>query len=343
MLRVRSLALAAAGSVLGFSVNACDYCLISQGISPLDTVNGRGVRLTQRYTSLDSVFDGEDEITNPGAEETYYTTELSAFWSPIPRLTVLGVLPIRVTRVDGHLEHGHGHGEEEADHHDELTEDGDHHEATDLGPVVEDQHGGDEGLGDISLLFRFKAFEQHTLATTTTVALLGGVKVPSGTTDGHADNGDFLDAHAQLGTGSTDGLVGAALQHARGRWMLAANLLVAVKGEGEAGGIDYEYGNSANYDVNLRYRVQPAMVGAGAQQTFVSLGLVGEVRDTETLAGSELDGTGGHVVFIQPGLQQQWSPRVIFEVSAQVPVHHSVRGIQLSDDLKIIGSATMIF
>jgi len=31
---------------------ACDFCLIHQGISPLDTQNGKGLRINQRYTLL---------------------------------------------------------------------------------------------------------------------------------------------------------------------------------------------------------------------------------------------------------------------------------------------------
>ena len=71
---------------------------------------------------------------------------------------------------------------------------------------------------------RARIFQHHTLATTTTVALLAGIKTPTGSTTGRADNGDYLEAHLQLGTGSTDGLFGIALSHARGRWSVSANM-----------------------------------------------------------------------------------------------------------------------
>lgn len=333
---------------VGF-VEACDYCLISQGLSPLDTVNGRGVRLTQRYTELNSVYEGEEELANPGAEELYYTTELAGFWLPFQRLTVLGVLPLRVTHVDGHLAHGHADDAHlgEADEHAEDPEyDGAKHEhsAAPEVPGVDKQTGGDEGIGDLSFLLRFKAFERHTLEATTTVAILGGIKAPTGATDGRADDGSYLDAHLQLGTGATDGLFGLAAHHVRGRWSLAANLLAAVKGEGEeAGHLDYEYGDSVNYDFNLRCRVWPALAGVGEHQTFMALELAGELRDLEHAAGLVVEGTGGHVVFIQPGLQHYWGSRVILELSAQVPVHHSLLGTQLGDDLKLMGGVTLLF
>jgi hypothetical protein len=50
---------------------ACDYCLVSQGISPLQTQNGIGVRIDQRYTELDSVYRGTNEEHDPGVKEQY--------------------------------------------------------------------------------------------------------------------------------------------------------------------------------------------------------------------------------------------------------------------------------
>ena len=29
---------------------ACDFCMLSQGISPLDTIKGTGIKISERYT-----------------------------------------------------------------------------------------------------------------------------------------------------------------------------------------------------------------------------------------------------------------------------------------------------
>jgi Putative MetA-pathway of phenol degradation len=336
------------GVALATPLMACDYCLISQGLSPLDTFNGRGLRISQRYTSLDSVYDGDREVANPGASETYYTTEIGGFWSPRPWLTLIGVIPVRVTQVDGHLEHAGGHHEHD-DGHDEGADGGHGHEAheheEEIDPAargVEDQHGGDSGLGDISLLARARVFQHHTLATTTTVAVLAGIKTPSGSTRGRSDNGDYLDAHLQLGSGATDGLFGASMSHARGRWSVIANMLGAVKGQGEAGEHDYDYGDSINYDLTARFRLSPATLGAAAQQWFVSCGLAGEVRGYETEAGSRIEDSGGHVLFVQPGLQLNLGGRWTLEFWTQVPIHHDLSGTQLGDDLKVSAALSVI-
>ena len=106
--------LALAAMTLAQAAVGCDYCPISQGVSPLDTVNGRGLRVAERYTTLDRVYDGSRELANPGASETYYTTEVTGFWDPRPWLTLIAVAPLRVTAVDGHLEH-HGGDEPHVD------------------------------------------------------------------------------------------------------------------------------------------------------------------------------------------------------------------------------------
>lgn len=339
-------ALAAALASVAVGAHACDFCLVSQGVSPLDTVNGRGLRLSERYTELDRVYEGTRELDNPGARERYYTTEVTGFWTPRPWLTLLGVLPFRVTEVDGHLEHrgGHHHHDEDGGHHEDEDEHGhdDEHAADPAFRDVEDQHGGDGGLGDISLLARARLFQRHTLTGTTTVAVLAGVKLPTGNTDGRADGGDYLDAHLQLGSGAVDGLFGAAFSHVQGRWGVAANLLGAVKGQGEAGNHDYDYGDSLNYDLTLRYRVSPADVGPSPNRWFLTFGVAGELRGQETEAGSIIDDSGGHVTFVQPGMQFNLGGRWLFEVSAQVPVRHDLAGTQLGEDLRVVGSITVL-
>lgn len=79
---------------------ACDFCLMHQGISPLETLNGAGIRITQRYTRLDSVFQGTDEVSNPGALEEFWTTDVSGFYSVSEGLLLMANIPFRVTHGD---------------------------------------------------------------------------------------------------------------------------------------------------------------------------------------------------------------------------------------------------
>lgn len=52
--------------------HACEYCLLTQGLSPLQTTTGLGIRIDERYTVLSDVYDGKDKIDNPGNKETHH-------------------------------------------------------------------------------------------------------------------------------------------------------------------------------------------------------------------------------------------------------------------------------
>jgi len=52
--------------------------LIGQGFSSPRTQTGVGVRVSRRYTSLDSVNAADTEVSNPGVKEKYRTTESPA-------------------------------------------------------------------------------------------------------------------------------------------------------------------------------------------------------------------------------------------------------------------------
>ncbi len=301
-------------------VAACEYCLIGQGISPLQTQTGAGLRLAQRYTLLDAVYAGDSELVNPGVKEEYWTTEVSGFYSVSDRFLVLATLPIRKTKGDGELIVGPG---------------GD--------PEREDTTGDARGVGDLSLLGRYTFYSRHTLDTSTLLAGVFGIKLPTGSTDRRGDQGEYLDSHLQLGTGSTDLLVGVSVDHALGRYAISANLLASVAGKGETGDDSHRFGNSVNYDVTGKYRVTPAVYGASSNTLFVSLGVNGEYRAKEKLNGNTLPDSGGHTVYLTPGLQYQMAAHWILEATYQHAVYHDLNAMQLGENYKLFGSATYLF
>lgn len=174
---------------------ACEFCLLSQGISPLQSVNGAGMRISPRYTVLDEVYQGTRELPNTAkVAERFVTTEFTGFYSFNEKLTLIGTLPMRSTEGRGEVGTG-------------LAGDAD----------FETDTGGAEGVGDLSVLARYTFFEHHSLAATTLLAASAGLKLPTGDTLGRNDVGNFMDAHTQLGTGSTDVFLGLSASHAVGR------------------------------------------------------------------------------------------------------------------------------
>lgn len=293
---------------------ACEYCLLSQGASPLETMQGSGVKLALRRTVLDELFHGSDELPNPGARESFWTLEMSAFHALNDQWTLIGVVPLRRTELDGHL---HAH------------EDGDLELHPDTGTAT--------GLGDVSLLARYSFFTTHSLAATTILAASAGIKLPTGSTRKRTDDGELMDAHTQLGTGSTDLLLGLSFSHLHAGFGLAANLLAAIPGEGEAGADEHQFGNSVNYDLTGRFRLSTA------RETFLTLGVVGEWRGEEETNGIPDPNTGGHVVYLAPGFQFRLTPQWTIEGLYQHPLWHHLRGTQIGESYKASLSLTYLF
>lgn len=309
-------------AAIAAKTEACDFCILSQGISPLETLKGSGVRINERYTNMGSVYKGTEEKTNPGAKEEYWTTEITGFYGITEDLMLLGVVPYKKTKLDGHL-HVHEDGDME---------------------VHKDMKGEESGIGDVALLGRYTFFKTHTIDTTISFAGLLGVKFPTGKTNGKTDDGmEYLDSHLQLGSGSTDFLLGLSMSHAVQRSSISANLLAAITTDGKAGDTKHQFGNTLNYDITAKYRVHPAEFAPTSAQLFFSLGLNGELREREKAAGVEDVNSGGHTIYLTPGVQVVAAPHWVFELSYQHPVYHNLYGTQLAEDYKVNGGVTYLF
>jgi hypothetical protein len=301
---------------------ACDFCLLSQGASPLDTLGGSGLKLAERYTLLSQTYRGTEKVANPGARETHWTTEVTGFTSPTPRFTLLAVLPVRSGTTTGELE---------------LAPDG-----TPAG-LDESGAGSATGLGDVALIGRQTILSSDEGGSTTRVAGLLGVKFPTGRTDARTSDGTgYLDSHLQPGTGSTDVLLGLSFSHALNRFSVTANFLGTLPGEGKFGDTRHRFGSALNYDAAGAYRVYPSASSPRDPQLFLSLGVSGEVRARETVDGVQDENSGGNTVYLTPGLKLDLRPHWVVEVSWQAAVYHHLNGTQLGETGKVFGGVTYL-
>ncbi len=303
------------------SVPACDFCLLSQGISPLDTIKGSGIKISERYTVLDEVYTGTGKQQNPGARETHWTTELTGFYGVTPDLTVLAVLAYKKGRTTG-----------EAD-------------MTMTPPELDASMSGNaSGMGDTALLARYGFFKREGAASTTVLAAMVGIKLPTGRTDVHtADGMSYLDSHLQPGTGSTDYMLGLSASHSLSRFSLSANLLGTISREGKFGTTTHQFGNALNYDVTAKYRVAPEAFMPARPQWFLALGLNGEERGREKVDHVTDPDSGGNTVYLSPGIQVVFAPHWVAELSYQHAVHHNLYGTQLGETYKAVTGLTYLF
>jgi hypothetical protein len=300
---------------------ACDYCLLTQGISPLETAKGIGFRVDERYTRLSTQFEHGQKIENGNQLETHWTTQLTAFYNLKSRFTLVTFVPY-VRRYERDVpeegEGGHGISQKRA-------------------PVYELHHGGKgaagtaHGFGDITLLGRYQAIKKHTLTSTFVAAVQAGMRFPTGSTNAKDDHENFLDSHLQPGTGAFNYLFGLSTSYAFKRFNLVANGLFNVTGEGEVGPDKYEYGNALNYDAAVRFRINSGELAPF--NFFAALGVAGEYRRDEIENGVPLVGSGGHTLYLAPGLQIFYRS-LVFEAAFWHAIYHDIDGEQLGETFK---------
>jgi hypothetical protein len=78
-------------------------------------------------------------------------------------------------------------------------------------------------------------------------------------------------------------------------------------------------------------------------QCFFALGLNGEVRGREKVAGDTDPDSGGNTIYLTPGLQLVVASRWVAELSYQHAIHHNLNGTQLGETYKVISGVTFLF
>ena len=84
------------------------------------------------------------------------------------------------------------------------------------------------GIGDLSLLAKYRLTHGHDVG----FALIGGIKLPTGSTHQHDRFGERLETEHQPGTGSWDPILGASASAKAGRFQLTASALYQWSTEG---------------------------------------------------------------------------------------------------------------
>jgi hypothetical protein len=93
-----------------------------------------------------------------------------------------------------------------------------------------EQLGSVSGIGDLSLVAQYQLAHDHEAAWF--VGLLGGLKLPTGSTHRTSPNGERLETEHQAGTGSWDPLFGLAASKSWGTWALHGSALYQLSTQG---------------------------------------------------------------------------------------------------------------
>ena len=183
------------------------------------------------------------------------------------------------------------------------------------------------GIGDLTMLARYTAYQYDAPGRTLRIAPFLGVKAPTGEDDAR-DGLGRLPPPLQPGSGSWDALGGVVLTYQTLDFQLDSQM--SYKANREANG--FQAGNLWQVDGSLQYRLLPRSLGAGVPAFLYGVleaNLVHAAKDRN--GGISDPNSGGTTLFITPGLQyvtRKW----IVEAGVQIPVHQQLNGSALETD-----------
>ncbi len=174
------------------------------------------------------------------------------------------------------------------------------------------------GLGDLRLLVRYPR-----PGTTDSLGFQFGLKLPTGgITQNFASGpqaGGLLDRGLQLGTGTTDLLVGASWF---GRLMEQGSVFAQVQADQPLAARDgFVPGTSVALNSGIRW------LNAGRLTPQLQLNLKAETR--EHGANADTANSGGVFAYLSPGVTAEVTAGTLAFAFVQVPVYQRVNGLQL--------------
>ncbi len=188
------------------------------------------------------------------------------------------------------------------------------------------------GIGDLRLIARYAGFSpDHTSG------IQFGVKLPTGRTDDTFRSGpmtgEIIDRGLQLGTGSTDLLIGAYHFGALAQnWDYFAQGLLQVPVTSKDG---FKPGNGVNLSLGTRYVASSFFVPQ------VQVNVRAEKR--ESGINADIPNSGATLAYLSPGFTLNFSRRFAAFVFVQTPIWQRVNGLQLEPRYSISAGLHYIF
>jgi hypothetical protein len=196
------------------------------------------------------------------------------------------------------------------------------------------------GFGDVFIQIKQELLKRNFRGGTTRFAVFGRSSFPTGNTE---RDGEPLTPSLRLGAGVVDLSGAAVLTHVDDRIGITGMTrynVVATAHEGVRRGDRFQYG------LALGYRLFPVVYESFTDKTWVAyLEFNGTVEAPATEEGTPLENTGGHTLFVSPGLQFIPTPNLLFEATIQASMVRELRGEQLGPDwsLAVGGRILMTF
>ena len=216
----------------------------------------------------------------------------------------------------------------------------------DMGVGEAELAGDSNGVGDLTLFgqYRFHQSEKQD------VAILMGIKTPTGETGVREIEGGLFEAEQQPGSGSWDPFLGLAYNRNWDDIGFSGNVLYTFVTEGSQ---DTDLGDIFNYNLALTYRTtipegehdhhQHAHKGNIIDYIDLVVELNGDSRQRVNIGGASEEHSGGHTLYLSPGLRVGLGHSVSLFTSVGIPIVNDLNGLQSEPDYRVIGGVSITF
>jgi len=198
--------------------------------------------------------------------------------------------------------------------------------------------GSVAGIGDMNVLAKYRLTDGEGIG----FAILGGIKLPTGSTHQRSDDGERLETEHQLGTGSWDPLFGASAGTKLGALRLTASALYQFSTKGaqdtrlgdrlqggialshHIGGAEHHHAEgSHNHHHGDELDEQPEVFAHSSWDVFVELG--GEWEGRQKIGGETEQASGGKWLYVAPGARLNFAANWSAGAAIAVPVWQNIR------------------
>ena len=211
--------------------------------------------------------------------------------------------------------------------------------------------GTEFGAGDVVLLDHYQLYRHEEKKFTFSWTVLGGIKLPTGSTRRLQEEVDELTApppspgapesgiHGHdltLGSGSYDGIVGTGIFVNLHRYFLSASTQYAIRSTGD---LDYRFADDLTWAGGPGFFLLLKEEYTLALQLNVS----GERKERDTFRGMTAADTGVTSVYLGPQINFTWSDKLSAEIGVDLPVSIDNTALQIVPDYRIRAGVTWHF
>ena len=209
------------------------------------------------------------------------------------------------------------------------------------------EKGSESGLGDIALAGRFLVFKKFAHESSISINLLAGVEFPTGDSDRLREEAEETEVpgappagvHGNdlaLGSGSFDGIVGAALNTSWKRLLFSADAQYFIRTRGDFG---YRFGNE------LSISGGPGVFILFSEERTLALlaNFNYESKARDRVNGVKRDDGIVTAWYAGPGLAFTWGEKLSATANVDIPLRIYNRAFQTVPDYRVRGGLTWRF